>query len=439
MKNTVKINSVDLINADCLHFIQSLPDDSIDLIVTDPPYFKVKPNGWDNQWKGDEDYLKWLDHCLAQFWRVLKPAGSLYLFCGHRLASDIEIMMRERFNVLNHIIWAKPSGRWNGCNKESLRAYFPATERVLFAEHYQGPYRGKSDGYAAKERELKQHIMAPLISYFRDARAELGITAKQIAEATGKKNMVSHWFGASQWQLPNEADYRKLQALFSRIAAEKFQEQQLEQPHHQLVASYDSLNRKYSELLDEFKSLRRYFSVSVSVPYTDVWMHKPVQFYPGKHPCEKPADMLRQIINASISALIICIIVCLLWAVNHYRDNAIAYKEQRDKAASTIADMQKRQRDVAELDARYTKELADANATIESLRADVSAGRKWLRVKAVCPDMHKITAASGVDDGTSPRLTDTAQRDYFTLRKRIETSDKMIRGLQQYIRTQCVR
>ncbi len=68
-------------------------------------------------------------------------------------------------------------------------------------------------------------------------------------------------------------------------------------------------------------------------------------------------------VTAIISALVICIIVCLSWAVNHYRDNAIAYKEQRDKAASTIADMQKRQRDVAELDARYTKELADANAT----------------------------------------------------------------------------
>ncbi|HCB3749020.1 TPA: lysis protein [Escherichia coli] len=151
-------------------------------------------------------------------------------------------------------------------------------------------------------------------------------------------------------------------------------------------------------------------------------------------------------LTAIISALLICIIVCLSWAVNHYRDNAITYKAQRDKNARelklanvAITDMQKRQRDVAELDARYTKELADANATIESLRADVSAGRKWLRVKAVCPDMHKITAASGVDDGTSPRLTDTAQRDYFTLRKRIETSDKMIRGLQQYIRTQCVR
>lgn len=44
---------------------------------------------------------------------------------------------------------------------------------------------------------------------------------------------------------------------------------------------------------------QRIFSVSVSVPFTDVWTHKPVQFYPGKHPCEKPADMLQQIINAS--------------------------------------------------------------------------------------------------------------------------------------------
>ncbi|EJG4990222.1 lysis protein, partial [Escherichia coli] len=101
------------------------------------------------------------------------------------------------------------------------------------------------------------------------------------------------------------------------------------------------------------------------------------------------------------------------------------------------ADMQKRQRDVAELDARYTKELADANATIESLRADVFAGRKWLRVKAVCPDMHKTTAASGVDDGASPRLTDTAQRDYFVLRERIETVTNQLNGLQEYVRSQC--
>ena len=138
-------------------------------------------------------------------------------------------------------------------------------------------------------------------------------------------------------------------------------------------------------------------------------------------------------VTAIISVLVICIIVCLSWAVNHYRDNAITYKKQRDKAASIIADMQKRQSNVAELDARYTKELADANATIESLRADVSAGRKWLHVKAV----HKTTAASGVDDASSPRLTDTAQRDYFVLRERIETITNQLHGLQEYVRSQC--
>ncbi|EIR2337742.1 lysis system i-spanin subunit Rz, partial [Escherichia coli] len=72
-------------------------------------------------------------------------------------------------------------------------------------------------------------------------------------------------------------------------------------------------------------------------------------------------------VAAIIYALVICIIVCLSWAVNYYRDNAIAYKDQRDKAKeklskanATITDMQQRQRDVAALDAKYSRELANA-------------------------------------------------------------------------------
>ena len=71
-------------------------------------------------------------------------------------------------------------------------------------------------------------------------------------------------------------------------------------------------------------------------------------------------------VTAIISALVICIIVCLSWAVNHYRDNAITYKAARQKCQgdaeagerAAITDMQMRQRDVAALDAKYTKELA---------------------------------------------------------------------------------
>ncbi|MCO1291167.1 lysis protein [Escherichia coli] len=149
-------------------------------------------------------------------------------------------------------------------------------------------------------------------------------------------------------------------------------------------------------------------------------------------------------VTAIISALVICIIVCLSWAVNHYRDNAIAYKEQRDnkaseleKANATIADMRKRQRDVAELDARYTKELADANATIESLRADVSAGRKRLQVAATCAK--STTGASSMGDGESPGLTADAELNYYRLRSGIDRITAQVNYLQEYIRTQCLK
>ena len=149
-------------------------------------------------------------------------------------------------------------------------------------------------------------------------------------------------------------------------------------------------------------------------------------------------------VAAIIYALVICIIVCLSWAVNHYRDNAIAYKEQRDnkaseleKANATIADMRKRQRDVAELDARYTKELADANATIESLRADVSAGRKRLQVSATCAK--STTGASSMGDGESPRLTADAELNYYRLRSGIDRITAQVNYLQEYIRAQCLK
>ena len=65
--------------------------------------------------------------------------------------------------------------------------------------------------------------------------------------------------------------------------------------------------------------------------------------------------------------------------------------------------MQMRQRDVAALDAKYTKELADAKAENDALpRDDVAAGRRQLHIKAVCQSVREATTASGVDNTTSP-------------------------------------
>ena len=147
-------------------------------------------------------------------------------------------------------------------------------------------------------------------------------------------------------------------------------------------------------------------------------------------------------VTAIISALIICIIVCLSWAVNHYRDNAITYKAQRDKNArelklanAAITDMQMRQRDVAALDAKYTKELADAKAENDALRDDVAAGRRRLRQTVIDQCVKPPPPPAWMSQ--PPRLADTAERDYFTLRERLITMQKQLEGTQKYINEQC--
>ncbi|MEB5978998.1 lysis protein [Enterobacter vonholyi] len=150
-------------------------------------------------------------------------------------------------------------------------------------------------------------------------------------------------------------------------------------------------------------------------------------------------------LTAIICAVVICLLVSMAWAINHYRDNAIAYKDQRDIATEnlrlakdTIKDMQTRQRDVAALDAKYTKDLADAKKQLDDLQRCVRDGKCGLHVNARCP-ASGTTGSGGLGDASGPRLTDSAERDYFTLRERIETVTGQVNYLQGYIRQQCLR
>lgn len=149
-------------------------------------------------------------------------------------------------------------------------------------------------------------------------------------------------------------------------------------------------------------------------------------------------------LTAIICAVVICLLVSMALALNHYRSNAIIYKGQRDKATeqlslanATIKDMQTRQRDVAALDAKYTKDLADAKKQLDDLQRCLRTGKCGLHVNAKCP-ANGAASPTGLDDATSPRLTDAAERDYFTLRERIETVTKQLNGLQVYVREQCL-
>ncbi|EEG8992797.1 lysis protein [Salmonella enterica] len=152
-------------------------------------------------------------------------------------------------------------------------------------------------------------------------------------------------------------------------------------------------------------------------------------------------------LTAIICVVVICLLVSMGWAVNHYRDNAIAYKEQRDTAThkltlanATITDMQTRQRDVAALDAKYTKELADEKAENDALRRKLdNGGRVLVKGKCPVPSSAETSSASGMGNDSTVELSPVAGRNVLGIRDGIIRDQTALRTLQEYIRAQCLK
>ncbi len=148
-----------------------------------------------------------------------------------------------------------------------------------------------------------------------------------------------------------------------------------------------------------------------------------------------------------LQLLVLALIGMLAFFVNHYRDNAITYKDQRDTATeklvlanATIKDMQTRQREVAALDAKYTKELADANAENAALQRKLDNGGRVL-VKGRCPvpATTETASTSGVGHDATVELSDVAGRNVLGVRSGIKQDQSALMALQEYINTQCLK
>lgn len=277
-------------HGDCLRVLPTIPDDSVDLVVTDPPYFRVKDEEWDNQWGSSDEFLAWLDRVLVELARVLRPNGSLYLFASPQMSARVECLVGSRFEVLNRITWRKERGKHKQACKEELRSFFPASESIVFAEHRGSDNRAKGEpGYDAKCDELRGFVFEPLRAYFEAARRASGLSAEQIRDGmqrlTGKRFVFErHAFSRSQWELPTEEQYAAAQTLFGTGP--------LDRP-------YQNLNRSYQSLKAQYEALRRPFAVTAGVQYTDVWEFETVQHRPGKHACEKPVDLCAHMVASS--------------------------------------------------------------------------------------------------------------------------------------------
>ena len=283
-------------HGDCMDVMRTFERGTVDLIVADPPYFKVKGAWWDNQWNDADAYFVWLGAVFDEFARILAPNGSAYVFADTRRSARVETMMAERLCVINNIRWAKPkyATKAEMFDKDILRSYFPSSEAVLFCEHYGADNMAQGvAGYDRKCDELRGFVFEPLRAYLDDERKRAGMSKPDVDIAwqlsrQSKGVMSPHWFSPSQFNPPTSDNYAWLRETFNRNGDGEY-----------LRREYEDLRREYEDLRREYEDLRRPFTWAEGQPYTDVWTYGTVSHYPGKHPCEKPQDMLCDMIRTS--------------------------------------------------------------------------------------------------------------------------------------------
>lgn len=96
-----------IICGDCLEVMKEIPDNSIDMILCDLPYFQVVKNSWDNSWDSFESYLFWCSNLFTHYKRILKSNTNLFLFTGRQYNRQISILLDSLFVEKRIIIWAR--------------------------------------------------------------------------------------------------------------------------------------------------------------------------------------------------------------------------------------------------------------------------------------------------------------------------------------------
>lgn len=315
--------AVTLYKGDCRAVLREVAPASVALLLTDPPYgikvesgqFADAATDWDN---GDPTEL--IDAMLAEARPKMKPNGAFYVF-GHpgQFMNARQQYTRAGFMPLQELVWVKTESgalpnqsRVNKQNPESLRTYFPETERILFGEVMSTGRTEEKDAERAWHlREEKEHDakMKPLVEYMRGELAKTTLTVADVCrlmkERTGKGPICGHYFSGHQFVLPTEEMYGHLRAILNAnlkpgvVACLTRDFAALGREYSSLKAEYQNLKGEWQELRDQWEALRRPHyaqprTKSDVLRYNVVALDKRVG-----HPCEKPVDLLADLIKTS--------------------------------------------------------------------------------------------------------------------------------------------
>lgn len=129
---------IDIIeNKDALIGIKAIPDESVDLIIADPPYGLGKDYGNDSDKKPKPEFLAWMRQWLEISTPKLKPTGSLYIFATWRYSPEIFVFLKDKLIMLNEIIWDRKVPSMGGSTRRfssvhDTIGFFAKTEKYYF-------------------------------------------------------------------------------------------------------------------------------------------------------------------------------------------------------------------------------------------------------------------------------------------------------------------
>ncbi len=239
-------------NEDCiLRMKNRVENESIDLIIADPPYFKVVGEKWDYLWRTEEDYIDWSKSWIQEAARVLRKGGSFYLFGYFRMLSRLLPILEEfGLELRQQIIINKGMQAVSGRATKGYKQFPNVTESILLLYKDSKPF-------------VKQ--------FLKNRQIELGLTSKQINDALGVKSngggMWSIYTGRNVCkQLPTEEVWHKLEKILD-------------------------FNIPYDNIAQTFNA---------QIGLTDVW--DDINFYGERgrfHPTQKPLKLIERLVLAS--------------------------------------------------------------------------------------------------------------------------------------------
>lgn len=282
------MSEIKVFNADCFEILPTIPDNSIDLVLIDPPYNIGKDKKWD-KWKKVSEYVEFMGQAFKEAERVLKPNGSMYFF-HNDFMQIVELQNyinnNTSFEFKSFITWHKSNFRtpiWkNPTDKSNLRSWFNVCEYCL--------YYTFQDSTGLKEVKHNVENFKELREYSKKIHEFIGLSKKDIINKIGGR--ADHFFrySSTQFELPTEDTYNELIKEFNIDNYKDFKE------YTELRNMYDKKMEEYEELIEGYEASR--YTHNLDKEHNNIW-HSEEQNKKKIHSCQKPLDILKRIILTS--------------------------------------------------------------------------------------------------------------------------------------------